>query len=41
VTDPRSSGVPSPEGANMYGKSWEDWVIIIGTLATVVVFGNL
>jgi len=25
----------------MYGTSWEDWFIIIGTLASVVVLGNL
>jgi len=24
----------------MYGKSWEDWFIIIGTLASVVVLGR-
>jgi hypothetical protein len=30
----------SCRGANMYGKSWEDWFIIIGTLASVVVLGR-
>jgi hypothetical protein len=32
---------PRAEANEMYRKSWEDWFIIIGTLATVVVFGNL
>jgi hypothetical protein len=42
VTRPRPPGVSLGGGEKqMYRKSWEDWIIIIGTLATVVVFGNL
>jgi hypothetical protein len=39
VTHLRAAGVPQP-GATMYRKSWEDWFIIIGTLATVAWLGG-
>jgi hypothetical protein len=41
VTLPAPRGVPLAEDTTMYRKSWEDWFIIIGTLASVVALGNL
>jgi hypothetical protein len=40
VTHPRRPGVFGSGGRTMLEKTWEDWFIIIGTLAGVVALGN-